>query len=69
MGLLIKIKNSENKRIENTISKVITTAEISNEEFALISNTTEKYLKRGENFRMIKSQRGGIEKCKPIENE
>ena len=56
MRLLIKIKNSENKRkkhskarrkldsIENTISKVITTAEISNEEFALISNTTETIL-------------------------
>ena len=80
-GIEKKKKNSENKRkkqnkarrkldsIENIISKVITTAEISNEEFALINNTTEKYVKRGENIRMIKSQRDGIEKCKLIEDD
>ena len=55
--------------IENVISKVIATAEIINEDFALISNASEKYRKLRENIRIIKSQIGGIEKSKLIEDD
>lgn len=54
--------------VGNTISKALTHAEISHEEFVLIRDESKKCCKQKESIRMMENQRSDIERHKLIED-
>ena len=63
-----KKARSKLNSIESKISKALINNEISHEDFTTIIDEERNYHKLKENIRMIKNQRGGIERNKLIED-
>lgn len=66
---IVLLANKKLKSIENIISKALIDNEINHDDFTIIMNGEKKYRKLKESTRMMKSQRGIIEKHELIDDE
>ena len=64
----VLLANKKLKSIENIISKALIDNEINHDDFTIIMNGEKKYRKLKESTRMMKSQRGIIEKHELIDD-
>lgn len=65
---IVLLANKKLKSIENIISKALIDNEINHDDFTIIMNGEKKYRKLKESTRMMKSQRGIIEKHELIDD-